>query len=60
MALLGHIFSAMPPGGLFLCQSGDPEAVLPSGFESVQVHDRWDEDQLRRGTLHTVRRRATG
>lgn len=55
-ALLEHILSAMPPGGLFLCQSGDPQPLLPSGFEAARVQDWWDEKNLRRGTLHTVRR----
>ena len=54
--LLRFISEYLDRDSCFLCQSGDPAAILGIDFKVDLVEDRWTRDDLRRGELFLVRR----
>ena len=55
-AMLADILATLRPDSVFLCQSGDPAAVVGPGFHVERVEDEWEWRGLRRGELHLVSR----
>lgn len=55
-AVLADVLATLRPGRVFLCQSGDPTALVGPGFHVERVEDEWGWRALRRGELHLVSR----
>jgi 16S rRNA (guanine527-N7)-methyltransferase len=47
----------LPPGTVFLCQSGIPPDGFTELFHVEQIHDAWTESGLRRGALHLLQKK---
>lgn len=54
--VIPDLCEALPIGGLYLCQSGDPSDAVPAGFTVERSSDGWEETGFRRGEVYVVRR----
>ena len=51
------ILHYLPPTATFLCQSGQVQAIDPAMFHVEPINDAWQDQALRRGSLHRITRR---
>jgi len=56
-AIMASLLKAVRPGGMFLCQSGDPTDLVGPGFHVEREENEWHSRGLRRGELHCVTRK---
>ena len=54
--VIPDLCAALPPGAMYLCQSGDPSGTVPEGYTVEHSIDDWEETGLRRAEVYIIRR----